>query len=177
MGEIRRGSLNIMTNEQYDVNYFIEKFEAIPGELWCRGALTDGDGHHCALGHCGESLEGFTPESSALRRLFMQEGMAVININDCTNFGPTPKARILAALHDIKAKQNPPAPKPRQPVAITPVRAAEPLHHEAEVQSVVEGRTGSAILPTGSCSHIWLDCGVCMICSATKPADLIEAHL
>lgn len=36
----------------YDVDYFINKFEAIPEEMWCVGLWVDSEGRKCALGHC-----------------------------------------------------------------------------------------------------------------------------
>lgn len=93
----------------YDVNYFIEKFEAIPESLWCEGKITDGD-MHCAIGHCGgvmnKELEG---ESQALVSIiFNVLGYGIFQINDSiTNQypQPTPKQRILAALYDIRDKE------------------------------------------------------------------------
>jgi hypothetical protein len=111
----------------YDVDYFIKKFEAIPEELFCIGAFKDG-AKRCTNGHCGMLSEfEVTPELEQLKRLLavipLHEKYVPCEIPDregsyslraaCINDGraleyqqPTPKQRILAALHDIKKLQN-----------------------------------------------------------------------
>jgi len=37
---------------EYDLEYFIAKFEAIPEDKWCTGVLRSLN-RSCALGHCG----------------------------------------------------------------------------------------------------------------------------
>lgn len=100
----------------YDVDYFIKKFEAIPEELWimCYAFI---DGKCCALGHCGvrENNSSYTEtdESSAISSLFGSRTM-VWKINDGADYKyrqPTPKQRILAALYDIKRMQEPKQPE------------------------------------------------------------------
>lgn len=108
-------------SEQYTVDYFINKLEAIPEEKWRVGTLGY-DGHCCALGHCGvTNLEYLADqkdsEGYALCHLFktsigrcgitnFSEYVWDINDNlDSRYSQPTPRARILAALADIKAKQ------------------------------------------------------------------------
>lgn len=39
--------------QEYTVDYFIEKFSAIPKSKWKTGHLTCKNGAKCALGHCG----------------------------------------------------------------------------------------------------------------------------
>jgi hypothetical protein len=94
---------------KYTVDYFIEKFSAIPDEKWWTGDY-ENKGRFCALGHCGEKFMrgGMTEESMALGRLFEEYLIcAVASVNDGKGLypQPTPKARILAALQDIKAKE------------------------------------------------------------------------
>jgi len=109
----------------YDVNHFIKKFEAIPEELWCTGALHRYSGdtiYSCAMGHCGKITRFGKPhEATALSRLFKLEiGVIPELVNDwdiSTRYcslencikdileNRTPKARILAALYLIKARQ------------------------------------------------------------------------
>lgn len=92
----------------YDVDYFIAKFEAIPEGAWCVGAFRKGI-QCCALGHCGDSEDVETPEEAAALRDVLC--WAVARINDGEDYRyeqPTPKQRILAALRDIKAKQDAP---------------------------------------------------------------------
>jgi len=116
---------------KYNVDYFIKKFSAIPEERWCVRMFDNGQGQNCAFGHLGArtghigALEtgGFFnkvlfPEARALQELFVARGYdptypAFVNNGDDPNFQQaTPKQRILAALHDIKASQvevtNPP---------------------------------------------------------------------
>jgi len=39
---------------KYDIQYFIDKFEAIPENKWIKGTVYDtNSGRCCALGHCG----------------------------------------------------------------------------------------------------------------------------
>lgn len=91
----------------YTVDYFIDKFEKIPEENWLEnGCFQDGNGRFCALGHCAlRPWSRVTSEAVALNRLFVKIYSSVVNINDgkCSKYlQPTPKQRILAALHDIK---------------------------------------------------------------------------
>lgn len=115
-----------MNNEKqtvYDVDYFISKFSAIPEDKWIIGALKNQKGSCCALGHCG-AFYSFVEievepsnEARALRRLFDVIQLHPSHVNDdCYDAydsgqrppqaalydQPTPKARILAALEDIK---------------------------------------------------------------------------
>ena len=102
---------------KYTVDYFIEKFSAIPDEKWIVGDYADDRGCCCALGHCGYRFiggsifnpvnTGGTDEGAALSRLFDEHHLSVPLVNDQIEARyqqPTPKARILAALADIKAK-------------------------------------------------------------------------
>ena len=97
---------------KYDADYFINKFEAIPDEKWIAGEYEAG-GCCCALGHCGVRFvdgDSFpriedTEEGNALSDLFNQRGLSVPVVNDRIDVRyqqPTPKARVLAALADIK---------------------------------------------------------------------------
>lgn len=92
----------------YDVDYFIKKFEAIPEENWCVGVYESEDGtKHCAAGHCGEDFSNLsTPESDALAEIIELNFMCTVaSLNDgrIKRFGqPTPKSRILAALNEVK---------------------------------------------------------------------------
>jgi hypothetical protein len=99
-------------NTSYDADYFIKKFEAIPEEKWAVGTYEEG-GCCCALGHCGFRFkrEGYsetvtTDEGAALALLFKSHHRAAPVVNDGYDHRyqqSTPKARILAALVDIKA--------------------------------------------------------------------------
>ena len=91
----------------YDVDYFITKFEAIPEELWMieyfEEVQKDGRITRCALGHCGASDANYSEEAKTLNLLL---NYLVAGINDGANDRyqqPTPKQRILAALRDVKA--------------------------------------------------------------------------
>ncbi len=89
----------------YTTCYFIRKFTAIPEELWTTGHYVKPNGTKCATGHCGETLGYTTDESEAFAELFSILDREAINVNDGYNDEypqPTPKQRILAALHDIK---------------------------------------------------------------------------
>lgn len=108
------------TSNQFSVTYFIKKFEAIPEERWHVRAFSNMDGTKlCALGHCrwhkqiGGSDEG-NELIAALRSIGKPD-----SINDGiigAYLQPTPKQRILAALYDIKANQQPEPVKEIEPV-------------------------------------------------------------
>lgn len=113
----------------YSVDYFIKKFSAIPDELWCVRGFNGPGGSHCAAGHCGMdgSCGGWLrPEAIGIRELFDDLGTDIAYVNDGGDERykqPTPKARILAALYAIKAKQTPPPSLP--PLTLAP--AAWPM--------------------------------------------------
>jgi hypothetical protein len=87
----------------YTVDYFIQKFSSIPRKLWCVGSFVEGD-RMCALGHCGMRVAHPTPESLALNRVIASP--EYINDGEDPDYPqPTPRARILAALRDVKAKE------------------------------------------------------------------------
>lgn len=92
---------------EYTVDYFIEKFEAIPLEKWTIGKFIDEEERCCALGHCGarkhQSLYGIV-EARALNNLIIDKlHTSPTVINDLFYKGEeTPKHRILRALKDIK---------------------------------------------------------------------------
>lgn len=106
--------------EKYTKEYFIEKFEAIPDELWIEIELSDDENPncHCVLGHCGVSdLDYLTDEANGLIKILepvhtqINKGNSndvwdrVTDINDgifgCRIFGNTPKQRILNALKSL----------------------------------------------------------------------------
>lgn len=100
----------------YDHDFFLRKFSAIPDEQWCTCARTNYLGQHCAIGHT-ERNRHETKETAALnvallpirgtKSIMLHEaGWTVANINngdDARYQQSTPKARILAALRDAKA--------------------------------------------------------------------------
>lgn len=96
----------------YDVDYFIDKFEHIPEDLWCTKNFKS-EGKCCALGHCGYqgnefSSAGFiaTTEGQSLVHVFCQYGLLPTEVNDGRDpryEQPTPKQRVLAVLYNIKA--------------------------------------------------------------------------
>jgi hypothetical protein len=93
---------------EYTVSYFIEKFSAIPEEIWLINEY-ERNGSKCAFGHCGmrdnNSLQSI-PEAAAFVKILQMA--AVINDGESSEYQqPTPKQRILAALYDIKRKQDP----------------------------------------------------------------------
>lgn len=106
--------------EEFTVDYFIQKFSAIPDELWGCGRCENG-GRRCALGHCGTDTlrvwKDYNAEIQALGNLMQpleapedagnSPDVTVHLINDGQHKAyqqDTPKARILAALEQIKAK-------------------------------------------------------------------------
>lgn len=106
---------------KYDVDYFIQKFSAIPEELWCTQTY-ESQGQFCAYGHCGYrpysgESERAIPECNALGNVF-GDLLLPIRINDGEKasrsrdgkdysvLGTTPKERIINAL--LKIKNNEP---------------------------------------------------------------------
>lgn len=91
------------------VDYFIEKFEAIPAGKWTTGKFVEGD--KCdAMGHCGERTGDMdTDDSENLFTLVLEhlkDDIANINDGDNPNFKQkTAKGRVLAALRYIKKYQ------------------------------------------------------------------------
>lgn len=117
---------------KYDVTYFIEKLSAIPDALWKMHGSGYAGEPRCANGHCmGVGCSDLTEETADLCVVFdtlkyhnKYTGKEINNrasypgrysfAADQINNGmvieyqqPTPKARILAALHDIKKLQQP----------------------------------------------------------------------
>jgi hypothetical protein len=121
---------------KYDVDYFLAKFSAIPEDRWTTGSIgiSDLSPRKCALGHCGvNSYSLITDEALALAKLLKQvieldfrysnEFDRVWFLNDSTRHGytqPTPKQRVLAALRDIKANDQPSYPDLTKSLAVLP---------------------------------------------------------
>jgi hypothetical protein len=88
----------------YNVDYFIQKFTAIPEDEWIEdGTLSDGRGKYCALGHCFEI--GEVTDLRSLMKIIPAYTSRVNDGIDSRYPQPTPKQRILAALEDIKRAQ------------------------------------------------------------------------
>jgi hypothetical protein len=91
---------------EYDVDFFIRKFEAIPDEKWCVGNYVRPDGRRCAYGHCGASSGHEIADNKECRALGQILSGQVEEINNGNYEDRTgPRARILAALQDVKAKE------------------------------------------------------------------------
>lgn len=105
---------------KYDVNYFINKFEAIPEDDWGAGDLQK----HCALYHCGlvDNVYKHNDETIALAKLFgakepmygqygtplYMDHIYLVNdgIDEYKSLGNTPKERILNKLYQIRDGNN-----------------------------------------------------------------------
>ena len=70
----------------YDVDYFIEKFSAIPDSRWFMGDYFSDDGTRaCALGHCCQKQNWMTTERKSLELLFSTiTTVCVGDVNDDT---------------------------------------------------------------------------------------------
>jgi hypothetical protein len=89
--------------QKYDVDYFIEMFEAIPEDQWTTGYYTDPENpeKHCVLGHC--AARAGDQMGCQLQVLLEEKFPNVVYVNDRATFlGDTPKKRILKALRMIK---------------------------------------------------------------------------
>lgn len=100
---------------EYTIDYFIEKFNKIPAELWTTYKF-ESDGKCCALGLCGARFDSdiqqiaYTPEALALFQIFVDAKLPlVMKVNDCIfdrEFTQRhPKFRILHALKMAKKKE------------------------------------------------------------------------
>ena len=106
---------------KFDVDYFINKLEAIPDELWATGAIRDDiTGACCVLGHCGvknvkdaselperDKMYGWlmTDEAYALADLITGGSVDKLwQLNDRYDDtkAKTPKERILNRLKEVK---------------------------------------------------------------------------
>lgn len=104
--------------KNFTIDYFVEKFSAIPSEKIGEGSIYD----HCALWYCGVTIDrqvggyAMTDEARALAEIF-RPALANINpllvlnsnaddivsdVNDRDLFGAKPKERILNALQRAK---------------------------------------------------------------------------
>lgn len=87
---------------------FIDFFTPIPDEKWCTGYFEHGvTKQRCATGLVRENPFVEDANSTKLRALFDEENIDVSWINNGSvpiYYQATPKARILAALHDLKEK-------------------------------------------------------------------------
>lgn len=139
----------------YDVNYFIKKFEAIPEKLWCIKKFKKVSLFSiksCAQGHCmtTEFADKFkremvsypsdvklNPEWWGLVTLFGGVDnncnliVAVVNNGvDGRYQQPTPKQRILAALYDIRDKQA--RENPKSTITLAELLKVKPMKFIAE---------------------------------------------
>ena len=106
----------------YTLDYFIQKFEAIPEDNWSVGYIGH-DGYRCALGHCG--VREVKDKSTLPERdkdygwLMTEEAYALADVafgglidkiwklNDrAEDKGTTPKSRILNHLYSLKERTN-----------------------------------------------------------------------
>lgn len=97
---------------EYDLEYFIAKFEAIPEDKWTTRTFDDGNGCYCAYGHCGDRLgKEDGKESMALSKIIMDKGQAfpfhLADINDGNDnfideYGSTPKQRVVNYLKSLR---------------------------------------------------------------------------
>lgn len=108
------------TEINYNLDYFINKFELIPHDRWIEGHLLDIEGRRCALGHtlgdfpfrsrlCLETLaltDIFKNLGNLGRVLTWKSGWEiVVNVNNGQHphfQQNNPKDRILAALYALK---------------------------------------------------------------------------
>jgi len=89
---------------------FIDFFQAIPDEKWTTGTYSNVHGQRCAFGHCFDKDIIFETRTDAkLVSLFGRITALVTEVNDGKDprfQQSAPKARILAALEEIKKHEN-----------------------------------------------------------------------
>jgi len=110
--------------QNYNIDYFLKKFDAIPEDKWIIAYLQDpiDQDKHCALGHCGvrNNYNITTEESIALMKIFNKNHKRlkrniskgnfsnVYLVNDGDHYydyiyGETPKERVINFLEECKA--------------------------------------------------------------------------
>ncbi len=115
--ELKKQQAITRTKRPYDIDYFINKFTAIPDDKWTTRRYETINDKCCALGHCGERTTKHTIEATTLNDIIanshiippQSKSTTIVYINDGDHNDykqDTPKARILAALNDIKNNQN-----------------------------------------------------------------------
>lgn len=115
---------------KYTVDYFIKKFEAIPEELWCVNAFHAGN-KSCALGHCMD----VSNNAAACLSKILNYNVGQINDGEANGYQqPTPKQRILAALHDIKQMQQPEL----KPERIKTVYVSVPVSITEQIKELIQ---------------------------------------
>lgn len=91
----------------FSLEYFINKFEAIPEKNWIVGwywGYTNESGYekaYCVLGHCRYKIGKPSEEGNKLIKLFKDNNLCVMDVNDGRDeqfHQKTPKERILTAL-------------------------------------------------------------------------------
>lgn len=91
----------------YNLDYFIDKFEAIDEDLWITGNY-ELQGKCCAFGHCGIRADDITGNPNKTEEALALKGLTpdivAINdgLNDLANYAPTPKQRVLKHLRALK---------------------------------------------------------------------------
>lgn len=135
--------------KNYNVDYFIKKFEAIPEALWNNFSQYDSETNtFCAFGHCrtrilhcGNTDGADSMEGRSLIEMFNSAGFDVhsgnwiTDVNNGRSFNyqqPTPKQRILAALYDIKKMQQPVYEDITTSLAVLPVSETSDLVNKVQ---------------------------------------------
>lgn len=102
-----------MDNNDFNIDYFIDKFSKIPEKRWTTGQCKQpNDDKYCAFGHCGiitlsEKELNNNAEAIALINIMGGKWVYVTTINDMiTKYGDTPKERIINKLKELKNVQN-----------------------------------------------------------------------
>lgn len=96
------------TEQKFDLEYFVSKFEAIPDDQWITGEFFDERGCKCAYGHCGAvNSSTDTIESSKLLDLDLEHSFRIAAVNDNTDneysaYGSTPKQRVVNYLKSLR---------------------------------------------------------------------------
>lgn len=94
------------STEKYTIDWFIEFFSQIPEELWCEHYFQDGQLNGkdicCARGHLGVRYGSKVEADEKLNELTNSQIASINNGYHLQYQQPNPRARVLAALNDIK---------------------------------------------------------------------------
>lgn len=164
-----------MNNENYTVDYFISKFEAIPEDRWCVRDIGTPETPRCALGHAfgevrydkraQELCELFNTLDTAPGDFYTLPG--INNGDDPRYQQPTPR--------DIKAKQ--------EAEQLTNLQQCGSGREIPVFDGCASGIRPQPLLqpspppvrePVG-CVHMWLETTqTCLYCCASKPVERKE---
>lgn len=93
--------------KKQDAQFFLDKLSKIPANKWTVGEWKNEKGQRCVQGHLGSTNGKTTKQTEVIEKLFKDagyQGAMAVNDNGSSKLGKTPRARILAVLKKLVAK-------------------------------------------------------------------------